>query len=143
VFEPHRTPELYQAPTLKRLRAGGEIDTATYIQSRRQLDHTRRSIARVFDSVDLLITPTVRVSPFPVSDLKTDPETARAKELAMLNNTRVLNFPGLPTISVPCGFTQDGLPLGMQITGLSGGEATVLRLALAYEQAADWHKREP
>jgi aspartyl-tRNA(Asn)/glutamyl-tRNA(Gln) amidotransferase subunit A len=50
---------------------------------------------------------------------------------------------GLPTISVPCGFTQADLPIGMQITGPPGGEATVLRLAYAYEQATEWHKRKP
>ena len=61
----------------------------------------------------------------------------------MLHNTRPFNVLGLPTISVPCGFTQAGLPIGMQISGPPGGEATVLRLAYAYEQATDWHKRHP
>ena len=50
---------------------------------------------------------------------------------------------GLPTISVLCGFTKDGLPIGLQISGRPGGEAEVLRLAYAYEQATDWHKRMP
>jgi hypothetical protein len=48
-----------------------------------------------------------------------------------------------PTISVPCGFTKEGLPIGVQIAGPRGGEATVLRLAYAYEQATEWHKRRP
>jgi aspartyl-tRNA(Asn)/glutamyl-tRNA(Gln) amidotransferase subunit A len=61
----------------------------------------------------------------------------------MLHNTRPINLTGLPTVSVPCGFTRAGLPIGMQITGRAGDEATVLRLAHAYEQATDWHKREP
>jgi aspartyl-tRNA(Asn)/glutamyl-tRNA(Gln) amidotransferase subunit A len=61
----------------------------------------------------------------------------------MLHNTKPWNFPGLPTISVPNGFTRTGLPVGMQITGAPGGEATVLRLANAYEQATEWHKRKP
>jgi aspartyl-tRNA(Asn)/glutamyl-tRNA(Gln) amidotransferase subunit A len=138
-----RNPELYQAPTLKRLRAGADVTTATYIQGRRRLDQVRRSIAHAFKSVDLLITPTVRVPPFTIADLQADPDTVRAKELAMLHNTKPWNFPGLPTISVPCGFTSTGLPIGMQITGPPGGEATVLRLAYAYEQATEWHKRKP
>lgn len=137
------SPELYQEPTLKRLRVGADVATPTYIQSRRQLDRIRHSIERVFNNVDLLITPTVRVPPFSIADLQADPNTVRAKELAMLHNTRPLNFPGLPTISVPCGFTRSGLPLGMQITGPSGGEATVLRLAYAYEQATEWRRRKP
>jgi aspartyl-tRNA(Asn)/glutamyl-tRNA(Gln) amidotransferase subunit A len=138
-----RSPELYQAPTLKRLRAGSEIAAAKYIQSRREMEQVRRSIVHIFESVDLLITPTVRIPPFTIADLQADPDTVRARELAMLHNARALNFPGLPTISVPCGFTRSGLPVGMQITGRPGDEATVCRLAHAYEQATDWHKREP
>jgi aspartyl-tRNA(Asn)/glutamyl-tRNA(Gln) amidotransferase subunit A len=137
------TPELYQAATLKRLRAGAEISVTKYIQSRRELEHVRRSIAGVFDNVDLLITPTARIPPFTIAEFQGDPDSVRPKELAVLHNTRVLNFAGLPTISVPCGFTESGLPIGMQITGPPGDEATVCRLARAYEQATDWHKREP
>ena len=138
-----KSPELYQAATLKRLRSGAEINAAKYIRSHRELEQIRRSIVSVFDSLDLLITPTVRIPPFTIADLQTDPDLIRPKELAMLHNTRVLNFPGLPTISVPCGFTQSGLPIGLQITGRAGDEVTVCRLAHAYEQATEWHKREP
>jgi aspartyl-tRNA(Asn)/glutamyl-tRNA(Gln) amidotransferase subunit A len=112
------------------------------MQSRRQLDQIRHSVSRVFDTVDLVITPTAPVPPFAIADL-TDPNTARPKELQMLHNTRPMNMLALPTISVPCGFTADGLPIGMQISGPPGAEATVLRLAYAYEQATEWHKRKP
>ena len=61
----------------------------------------------------------------------------------MLHNTRPLNFPGLPTISVPCGFTRSGLPIGLQISARLGDEERACRLAYAYEQSTDWHKREP
>jgi len=138
-----KSPELYQPPTLRRIQAGADVTTSTYIQARRQMDLMRRSVSRVFDQVDVLITPTTTVPPFAIADLESDPNSARAKELLMLHNTRPINFLGLPTISVPCGFTQTGLPIGMQITGSAGGEATLLRLAHAYEQATDWHKREP
>jgi aspartyl-tRNA(Asn)/glutamyl-tRNA(Gln) amidotransferase subunit A len=138
-----KSPDLYQAATLKRLRPGSEIAAAKYIKSRREMERVRRSIVDVFESVDLLITPTVRIPPFTIADLQADLDTVRARELAMLHNTRVLNFAGLPIISVPCGFTRNGFPVGMQITGRPGDEATVCRLAHAYEQATDWHKREP
>jgi aspartyl-tRNA(Asn)/glutamyl-tRNA(Gln) amidotransferase subunit A len=138
-----RTPELYQPPTLKRLSVGAEVTAAKYINSRRELDYVRRSIARVFDDVDLLITPTVRIPPFTIADLQGDLDAARAKELAMLHNTRPLNFPGLPTISVPCGSTRSGLPIGLQISARLGDEERACRLAHAYEQSTDWHKREP
>ncbi len=123
--------------TSERLRVGAEVTATRYIHARRELEHIRRFIVRVFDNVDLLITPTVRIPPFPITDLTADLDTARAKELAMLHNTRVLNLPGLPTISVPCGFTGSGLPIGMQISGRPGDEATVCRLVHAYEQPTD------
>jgi aspartyl-tRNA(Asn)/glutamyl-tRNA(Gln) amidotransferase subunit A len=133
----------FQAPTLERIRAGANVTTPTYIQSRRQLEQIHRSVSRVFDDVDLLIIPTAPVPPFAIADLQSDPGTTRAKELLMLHNTRPFDMLALPTISVPCGFTQSGLPIGMQITGPQGDEATVLRLALAYEHATEWHKRRP
>ena len=138
-----KTPELYQAETLKRIKGGAEVTAPAYIQSRRQIDQMRRSISRAFDNVDLLITPTAPVPPFAIADLLGDMNTLRTKEISMLHNTRPFNVLGLPAISVPCGFTQAGLPIGMQITGPRGGEAAVLRIAHAYEQATDWHKRHP
>ncbi len=138
-----KSPDLYQPATLKRLRPGSDVAATKYIQSRREMERVRRSVVNIFESVDLLITPTVRIPPFTIAELQADPDIIRAKELAMLHNTRALNFPGLPTISVPCGFTRSGLPIGMQMTGRPGDEATVCRLAYAYEQATDWHKHEP
>jgi aspartyl-tRNA(Asn)/glutamyl-tRNA(Gln) amidotransferase subunit A len=136
-------PELYQAATLKRLRAGTEVSAAKYIHSRREIEHIRRSILNVFENVDAMITPTVRIPPFTIGELQADIDTVRTKELAMLHNTRPLNLTGLPTISVPCGFTSNGLPIGLQITGRPGDETTILRLAYAFEQATGWHKRDP
>ena len=137
------SPNLYQPPTLKRLRTGANVYASTYIQAKRQLDYVKHSFAQVFDKIDLLITPTVRIPPYKIADLQGDPDTIRPKELAMLHNTRAINFTGLPTISVPCGFTLSGLPIGMQITGPAGSEAKVLRLAYAYEQATEWHTHKP
>jgi len=138
-----KVPELYQPETLKRIRAGADIGTGVYISSRARLDLVRRNAAHWFDGIDALITPTSPVPPFSISELLGDLDTLRAKELQMLRNTRPFNALGLPTISVPCGFTKGGLPIGMQITGPPWGEATVLRLAHAYERETDWHKRRP
>ncbi len=137
-----KNAELYQDATLKRIRAGEEIAASAYIQSRRQLDQIRRSISRHLENVDLVITPTSPVPTFSLADLR-EPDSARAKELIMLRNTRPFNVLGLPSISVPCGFTLAGMPIGMQITGPPGGEATVLRLASAYGKATEWHHRYP
>jgi len=138
-----KSPELYQGQTLKRIQAGADVTTSAYIQSRRQLEQVRRSVARVFETVDLLITPTACVPSFAIADLLADPNTLREKELLTLRNTRPFNMLGLPTLSIPCGFTRADLPICMQITGPPGGEATVLRLAYAYEQASEWRKRKP
>ena len=138
-----KTPDLYQAETLKRLRSGAEVSLADYIYARRQLDQFRRSVKKVFDIVDLVVTPTTPVPPYAISELLADLDHLRARELPTVSNTRPFNLLGLPTISVPCGFTRKGLPIGMQISGPSGNEATVLRLAHAYERATEWHQRKP
>jgi len=114
------------------------VTTAAYIQSRRQLDAVRIAIGAVFLNVDLLITPTTAVPP------PTIEEAVRLGiELEMNRNTAQFNVYGLPTISIPCGFTSSGLPIGMQISGPRFGEAKVLALAHAYEQATGWHRRRP
>ena len=137
-----KTPERYQAPTLKRIQAGAGITASALVQARHQLEQIRHSVSKGFETVDLLVTPTACVPPFTIADLG-DPNTLRDKELLMLRNTRPFNAFGLPTISVPCGFTRNGLPIGLQITAKSGDEPTVLRLAHAYEQATNWHQRKP
>ena len=111
--------------------------------ARRQLDQSRRSISNVFGAVDLVVTPTTPAPPLTISELLTDLDHLRAKELPSTTNVRPFNFFVLPAVSVPCGFTSKGLPIGLQIAGPPGGEAAVLRLARAYEQATDWHKRKP
>jgi aspartyl-tRNA(Asn)/glutamyl-tRNA(Gln) amidotransferase subunit A len=138
-----KTPELYQPETLKRIRTGEDVGTGAYIQARRQVDQFRRSVRQTFESVDLLVTPTMPVPPFPIAELLGDMDNLRPKELLCLRNTRPFNILGLPAVSVPCGFTKAGLPIGMQISGAPGAEATVLRLAHAYQQEADWHNRRP
>ncbi len=138
-----KTPDLYQPETLKRIRAGADVAAPAYIQSRRHVEQIRRSSSKIFDTVDLLITPTVLVPSFAIAELLGDLDTLRSKELQMLHNTRPFNVLGLPTISVPCGFTRSGLPIGMQITGPLHADAMVLRLAHAYEQATNWYNRHP
>jgi aspartyl-tRNA(Asn)/glutamyl-tRNA(Gln) amidotransferase subunit A len=133
-----KTPQLYYAAIRRNLQQGAEVSTAAYIQSRRELDEARLAIVAVFSNVDLLITPTMAVPP------PTIEEAVRLGiELEMNRNTGAFNVYGLPTISVPCGFTNSGLPIGMQISGPRFGEAKVLALAHAYEQATDWHTRRP
>ena len=133
-----KTPQLYHASISRNLRQGSEVTTAAYIQARRELDGARRAIGAIFSTVDLLVTPTTAVLP------PTIEEAVRLGiELELIRNTAPFNTYGLPTISIPCGFTSSGLPVGMQISGPRFGEAKVLALAHAYQQATDWHTRRP
>jgi aspartyl-tRNA(Asn)/glutamyl-tRNA(Gln) amidotransferase subunit A len=138
-----RTPELYQPETLRRILSGANISAAEYISRRRELDVERRRAHDIFADVDLLVTPTMPIPAPAIGDLKKDPAALRPAELALLRNTRPFNVWGLPAISVPCGFTESGLPVGLQIAGPQWREDLVLRLAYAYEQATEWHKRSP
>ena len=138
-----RTSELYQPETLRRIRSGENISAAEYIQRRRELDEERRHATGFFSDVDLLITPTIPIPSPAIGELKKDAAALRPAELTLLRNTRPFNVWGLPTISVPCGFTSSGLPIGLQIAGPQWREDLVLRMAHSYEQATEWHGRRP
>ena len=135
-----KAPELYQSRTLERLRTGAEVTTLAYIRGLREISELRRSTQQVFESVDALVTPTATTPPRTILETDADPARDAAPDL---RNTGPFDKNGLPTISVPCGFTTGGLPIGLQISGPLGGEAVVLQLAHAYEQATEWHKRRP
>jgi aspartyl-tRNA(Asn)/glutamyl-tRNA(Gln) amidotransferase subunit A len=136
-----KSSELYQPETVRRIRSGEKVSTADYIQRRRELEEARRSIGQIFADVDGLVTPTMPMPAPAIADLKANPDALRPAELRLLRNTRPFNVWGLPAISVPCGFTQSGLPIGLQIAGAHWREDLVLKLAHAYEQATAWHKR--
>ncbi len=136
-----KSPELYLPETLRRIRAGEGVSTGEYIQRRREQDQARRNIRAVFAEVDVLVTPTTPMAAPAIVELKANPEALRPAELTLLHNTRPFNVWGLPAISVPCGFTQGGLPIGLQIAGPHWREDLVLRVAYAFEQATAWHRR--
>jgi aspartyl-tRNA(Asn)/glutamyl-tRNA(Gln) amidotransferase subunit A len=135
--------ELYQPETLRRIRTGSEVSAAAYIAKRSELERMRREAGRIFADLDLVVTPTVPVPPPTFAEIEKNPQELRPRELLLLRNTRPFNVLGLPAISLPCGFTKAGLPVGLQIAGPAGGEAAVLGLAQAYERAAGWRGRHP
>jgi aspartyl-tRNA(Asn)/glutamyl-tRNA(Gln) amidotransferase subunit A len=137
------SPEQYQPETLARLRPGADIDTVTYIQARRELAHTRRTIGQIFQTVDVLITPTSPILPPAIAEFTGDRNGSIDFVNLNIRNTSPFDVYGWPTISVPCGFSASGLPIGLQISGALGQDAVVLQLAHAYEQATDWHTRRP
>jgi aspartyl-tRNA(Asn)/glutamyl-tRNA(Gln) amidotransferase subunit A len=97
-----------------------------------------RDYSQAFEQVDVLVGPTSPTVAFPVGAKADDP-------LAMYLNdvyTVPANLAGIPGVSIPCGFAS-GLPIGLQILGKHFDEATILRVAHAYQTATDWHKRHP
>ncbi|HEU4509682.1 MAG TPA: amidase [Pyrinomonadaceae bacterium] len=126
------SPELYGPWMRERLRQATEIGTVAYNDARQELDRVRRCVGDVFSKVDLLVTPT---SPVPPILIKQALEMSPPPEGELwLRNTRPFNAYGLPTISIPCGFTSNGLPVGLQIAGPNFGEASLLAFAFAFEQ---------
>jgi aspartyl-tRNA(Asn)/glutamyl-tRNA(Gln) amidotransferase subunit A len=144
------TPELYQAPTRNLIQGAGKANAATYAQARREVDVVRRDITNVFAAVDVLITPTQRGVAQLIAPPQTPPPGGRggrgrgaAPGGGGIVNTAAFDIYGLPTMTVPCGFSSEGLPIGLQISGNHFAESDVLALAHAYEQATEWHRRRP
>ena len=134
-------PELYKPWIRERLKQAAAVDTVAYIQARQELERLRRSIGDVFERVDFIVTPTTPVPPITISEAMTM-SPAPAGEL-WLRNTRPFNAYGFPTISIPCGFTRAGLPIGLQIAAPNFSEASLLSFAYAFEQSRPELNRAP
>ncbi len=100
------------------------------------------TVRKFFRHYDLLLTPTLAVPPF-AAGAEQPPDRPAGSRLAWVAFTYPFNLTGQPAATVPCGFTQDGLPIGLQIVGRRLEDATVLRAAAAYETAAPWADRRP
>jgi aspartyl-tRNA(Asn)/glutamyl-tRNA(Gln) amidotransferase subunit A len=111
---------------------------AYYLKAQQVRTLIRQDFDRVFQQVDALVTPTSPVAAFPLGDKTGDPVQMYLIDVCTLP----INIAGLPSISVPCGFSQ-GLPVGMQLIGPHLSEENLLRIAHAYEQATEWHKAVP
>jgi aspartyl-tRNA(Asn)/glutamyl-tRNA(Gln) amidotransferase subunit A len=133
----------YDPETLRRIRSGADVSAADYIKAQRELWQHRRQILQLFERIDLLLTPTTPVLAPAFSDLQAAPDQLRNQEMVMLRNTRPFNVYGLPSISVNCGRSKSGLPIGLQVIGAPGAEGLVLGLAHAYQKQTDWHKQKP
>jgi aspartyl-tRNA(Asn)/glutamyl-tRNA(Gln) amidotransferase subunit A len=120
-----------------RLQFGRELRATDVVVARRWQWLVREDFRRAFERCDVLATPTLpHVAPTIGAVVPREPDRAWNRFMAPAN------LAGLPAISVPCGFV-DGLPIGLQVTGRPFDEATVLQVAHAYEQATDWHTRQP
>ncbi len=140
-----KTPELYQPLTLFRVQKTAGISATDYIRERRRLMVFRSNAERIFERVDVVITPTVPAPAPKLADLEAlaIPDVRPFEMKYLLRNTAPFSSLFWPSMSVPCGFSRDGLPIGIQISSRPGGDSIVLRVAHAYEQATEWHKRKP
>ena len=125
------------------LEHGRQVTGADYARALRSVDVMRARIDDLMDTYDLLITPTMAVPPFPIGQY---PEQIAGKDVARpaySPMTRPFNLSGQPAASIPCGFSSEGLPIGLHIIGRRGDEATVLRASAAFEQARPWEQHRP
>jgi len=111
---------------------------AYYVKAQKVRTLIRQEFDRAFQEFDALVTPTSPTVPFRLGEKLEDPLQMYLSDVCTLP----INIAGVPAISVPAGFA-DGLPVGMQIIGKPFDEETILRIAFAYEQATDWHKKRP
>ncbi len=129
-----QSPDRYQAETLRRIRTGEAVTAAEYIEKWQHLQHMRRGVEAMFAGVDLIVTPTVPVPAPSFAELDAQPDAIRPRELVLMRNTRPFDIWGTPALTVPCGTTSTGLPIGFQIAGPIGADAQVLRVGAAFEQ---------
>jgi aspartyl-tRNA(Asn)/glutamyl-tRNA(Gln) amidotransferase subunit A len=126
-----------------RMIKGRDISADQYLKTNYAARQLRAKAGNALKDVDALLVPTTPIPAKPVADIDTGMDNYLAHNMLYLRNTsigNILNFCGL---SVPCGFTESGLPIGLLIYGKPFREDVVLRIGHAYQRATDWHRRAP
>lgn len=131
-------PEKFGADVLARMERGAMFTSTEYILARRFQSEWRRQLERLFERFDLLLTPTAPITA-PVIEGLDSVEAARQ----LTRCTAPFNLAGLPALSLPCGMSAAGLPIGLQIVAAPWREARALRAGRAFEQATAWHRQTP
>ena len=131
-------PDWFGEDIRRRLNEGAQTTSTEYILARRTQTEVRKRCEQFFESYDLLILPT---TPIAAPTIEGHDAVEQAGRLTRF--TAPFNLAGLPALSLPCGFTKDGLPIGLQIISRAWADAKVLNTGYAFEQATVWHKRFP
>lgn len=130
----------YDTSTLDRIVAAGQTPLEDYINARHEMALARNAIVNVFREVDILVTPTAPTLPELIDNaVIADASGAEPS----VRNTAPFNLYGIPTISIPCGFSSEGLPIGLQISAAHLDEAAMFAMAHAFQQVTDWHRQLP
>lgn len=116
---------------------------ADLVRAERQLALLRKSVDDAFTDFDLVVLPTMRVGPRTINEELQREETPKPAEPENTSNSLAFDLYGVPAMTLPCGFSKLGLPIGLMIAGPHFSEAKVLALGNAYEQATQWHLRRP
>ena len=132
-----KSPELYHPWSQRHLNQMKKVETLAYIETLQRVRECRRAIRRVFEDVDVLLLPTMR-EPAPMIS-----ETVNETHRRPPSNTSAFNHFGTPALTLPCGFSTSGLPIGLQIVSAPWNEPVVLSVAFAYQQSTEWHRRVP
>lgn len=134
----------YSDEVRQRIESGRKVPAVRYLAGFGVQKQLRAEFDAAFQTVDAIVAPTVPVpAPLLGADIvRIDGEDLDIRRI-VVGHSRPANFTGLPAISVPCGFTRDGLPVGLQLIGHAFDEAGLLRIAYSYEQANDWRTRHP
>ena len=126
-----------------RIVKGRDIPAHEYLATVRAWKELRAEAVAALDGIDGLLCPTVMVPPVPVEEALSSTEAYAERNLQALRNTSIGNILDLCGLSVPCGFTSRGLPVGLMIYGRPFDEANVLRIGHAYQRSTDWRLRHP
>lgn len=137
------TPQKYMLHTRQTIEANSKMDAATYIRAHWQLELLRRTVDQAFTDFDLVVLPTMNILPPKLQDMLDEDAHPAPHDPRSYGNASLFNLYGTPAISVPCGFSNTGLPIGLCISGPHFSEGKILALACAYESATEWHKRRP
>jgi aspartyl-tRNA(Asn)/glutamyl-tRNA(Gln) amidotransferase subunit A len=112
---------------------------AYYLKAQRVRTLIKKDFTEAFKSCDVIVTPTAPTTAFKIGEKTQDPLQMYLSDIYTIS----INLAGLPALSLPCGFDNQGMPIGLQIIGNHFDESSILRTAYAYEQATEWHKKKP
>jgi aspartyl-tRNA(Asn)/glutamyl-tRNA(Gln) amidotransferase subunit A len=137
-------PGDYQPDVLERLRAGAFVSGVHYVRGQQLRVLVRAEVDEALAKRDVLLAPATPIAATRIGETETEVGDGTADvRSSLIRLTRPFNFSGHPACALPCGFTTGGLPIGLQVVGRPFDEATVLRVADAYQRATDWHTRRP
>jgi amidase len=137
-------PELFEPETRALIEAALQFGAVDYVRASAGLRDVSRRIVAFFDDYDLLLTPTLAQPPVPIGALEDDdPWVQFANAGRFTPFTQVANITGLPAVSLPLSWSDEGLPIGVQLVGRPADEATLIRISAQVEQARPWRDRRP